>query len=199
MVAIGMGTKGAVERAMVGAHAHQARLHKIVLCWDYLHLLRDSKVKQKNRKAGDGNDGVVLKKVSNTFKDNIDYLSVFEPLLFEEIKAQIVRGQEEEETMEYQMAAVASCERANEFYTVRIAVKAEVAQEFAENDLLLLSKEKFQEGSDLPSTHAFAMVEGREGRTILKLRMFLDGEVNQLNVERISPCSRLSKMIAALQ
>lgn len=198
MVAMGMGRKGAVERAMVGVHAHQARLQKVVLCWDYLHLLRESKVKQKNRKAGDGNDGVALKKVSNTFQDNIDYLSVFEPLLFEEVKAQIARGQEEE-TMEYQMAAVASCERANEFYTVRIAVKAEVAQEFVENDLLLLSKEKFQEGSELPSTHAFAMVEGREGRTILKLRMFLDGEVNQLNVEQISPCSRLSKMIAALQ
>ena len=41
-------------------------------------------------------------------------------------------------------------------------------------------------------------VEGREGRTILKLWMFLDGEVNQLNLENISPYSRLLKMIAAI-
>ena len=42
-------------------------------------------------------------------------------------------------------------------------------------------------------------VEGREGRTILKLWMFLDGEVNQINLEKISPFSRLFKMITALQ
>ena len=56
-----------------------------------------------------------------------------------------------------------------------------------------------QEGSKLPSTHAFAMVEGHEGRTILNMWIFLEGEANQLNLENISPYSRLLKMIYSLQ
>lgn len=36
-----------------------------------------------------------LRNVPLTFTDVNDYLSVFEPLLFEEVKAQICRGEEE--------------------------------------------------------------------------------------------------------
>eukprot|EP01018_Ginkgo_biloba_P018605 Gb_01813 [translate_table: standard] len=193
-----MGTKGALDRAVLGA-AHQARLQKIVLCWDYLRLLQES-VNPKKRKGSKAKDAAALKKVGSSFKDINDYLSVFEPLLFEEVKAQIVRGQEEEDgggAKEWRKAAVASCERANEFYTVRLALQAEYAEDFTENDLLVLSKGKFQEGTVLP--HAFAMVEGRDGKTILKLRMFLDGEVSQLNVDKISQSSRLTNMLAILQ
>jgi hypothetical protein len=36
-----------------------------------------------------------LKDVPLTFKDTKEYLDIFEPLLFEEVKAQICRGEEE--------------------------------------------------------------------------------------------------------
>ena len=40
-----------------------------------------------------------LKQVKDTYKDVDDYLATFEPLLFEEVKAQIVQGKDEEEGM----------------------------------------------------------------------------------------------------
>lgn len=38
-----------------------------------------------------------MKEVKSSYKDVDDYLSTFEPLLFEEVKAQIVQGKEEED------------------------------------------------------------------------------------------------------
>lgn len=49
-----------------------------------------------NKKKGDGT-ALSLKKVKDTYKDVDDYLSTFEPLLFEEVKAQIIQGKDEEE------------------------------------------------------------------------------------------------------
>lgn len=40
-----------------------------------------------------------LKKVANTYSDVGQYLDTFEPLLFEEVKAQIVSGKDEDEGM----------------------------------------------------------------------------------------------------
>lgn len=38
-----------------------------------------------------------LKEVKDTYEDVDEYLDTFEPLLFEEVKAQIVQGKDEEE------------------------------------------------------------------------------------------------------
>jgi hypothetical protein len=38
-----------------------------------------------------------LKRVKDTYESVADYLGVFEPLLFEEVKSQIVRGRSDEE------------------------------------------------------------------------------------------------------
>lgn len=56
-------------------------------------------MKQKNsRNIGDGS-ALGLRKVKDTYTDIDDYLATFEPLLFEEVKAQIVQGRDEEEGM----------------------------------------------------------------------------------------------------
>ncbi|XP_044457504.1 probable helicase MAGATAMA 3 isoform X2 [Triticum aestivum] len=58
------------------------RFHKIVLSWDYLRLVADAK-------GADQTKG--LQRVKNSYASVAEYLGVFEPLLFEEVKAQIVR------------------------------------------------------------------------------------------------------------
>lgn len=52
--------------------------------------------KQKSKKNGKG-ESSGLKQVKNTYKDVDDYLATFEPLLFEEVKAQIIQKKDEEE------------------------------------------------------------------------------------------------------
>ena len=51
-----------------------------------------------SRKIGDGS-ALGLNKVKDRYTDVNDYLATFEPLLFEEVKAQIVQGRDEEESM----------------------------------------------------------------------------------------------------
>jgi hypothetical protein len=73
------------------------------------------------------------------------------------------------------MVAVTHWERVNEFYFARLAIDTQASQEFTENDLVLLSKEKVLEGA-LPSTYAFASVESCEGQKTLRVRMYFDRE-----------------------
>lgn len=55
-------------------------------------------LKKKNRKnIGDVSD-LGLKHVKDTYKDVDEYLATFEPLLFEEVKAQILEGKDDEES-----------------------------------------------------------------------------------------------------
>lgn len=176
--------------------AMQTRLQKLVLSWDYLRLLSESKAKSKKRKKG-VDDG--LRSVPLSFRDVNEYLAVFEPLLFEEVRAQICRGEEEEGSLEWEMAAVIKCEKAHEFYFAQAAVQAHMLERLTENDIIILSKEKFQEGSAIPNAYAFASLEGREGKQTLKLRLFLDGEFSGLNENTLSRSGRLSKMRTAIQ
>lgn len=41
---------------------------------------------------------MVLRQVKDTYKDVDEYLATFEPLLFEEVKAQILEGKDDEES-----------------------------------------------------------------------------------------------------
>lgn len=55
-------------------------------------------MKKKNSKnIGDGSD-LGLKQVKDTYKDVDEYIGTFEPLLFEEVKAQILQGKDDEES-----------------------------------------------------------------------------------------------------
>lgn len=54
-----------------------------------------SKKNKKSKRA------LGLKRVKDTYKDVDDYLATFEPLLFEEVKAQIVKGRDEEDGISF--------------------------------------------------------------------------------------------------
>lgn len=102
-----------------------------------------------------------------------EYIGVFEPLLFEEVKALIVQGRDEEgafslglefwnlgywvcfsfchslnflvtDETDWQKGAVASCAETDGFHNVSLAVLDEFRERVSENDLLLLSKEKVE-------------------------------------------------------
>ncbi|OAY80131.1 putative helicase MAGATAMA 3, partial [Ananas comosus] len=139
-----------------------------------------------------------LKPVKNTYKDVDDYLRVFEPLLFEEVKAQIVQGRDEEDETDWQKGAVASCTESDGFHKVSMAVLDDFREEVSENDLLLLSKEKFEEGAT-PTAYAFALVENRGGRETLALRTFLTGEVKKLRKAEPEHSPRLLRMFSILK
>ncbi|KAL3678344.1 hypothetical protein R1sor_021300 [Riccia sorocarpa] len=205
-----IGTVSASERDAEAREAraasNQARLQKIVLSWDFYRLLSLAKIKQKKRKRGGkgGEDEVPegalkLRSVPDKFKDLDEYLSVFESLLLEECRAQIVRGEEEGGGMQCHMAALANWERANEFYFMRLTVPADVVEDFMENDLLLFSKEKPLGEAKLPTTYAFGGVEGREGAQTLRVRMHLDPENNLHEGLKITPAPAALRLRQALQ
>uniref|UniRef100_A0A1D1XNF7 Putative helicase MAGATAMA 3 n=1 Tax=Anthurium amnicola TaxID=1678845 RepID=A0A1D1XNF7_9ARAE len=169
-----------------------ARFHKIVLGWDYLRLLRES-TKKGTREA----PASALKSVKDTYRDVEEYLGVFEPLIFEEVKAHIVQAKDEEVT-EWQKGAVVSCEDAGGFHMVSVAVLDEFRERVSENDLLLVSREKLGEGAT-PRTYAFALVEHRGSRETLTLRMFLSGEIKYIDKLEVESSPRLLKILPILK
>ncbi|XP_008781447.2 probable helicase MAGATAMA 3 isoform X2 [Phoenix dactylifera] len=186
----------AVEKAVAAPAASLATIHrfeKIVLSWDYLRLVRES-----TKKGAEVGTAAGLKSVKKTYKDVEEYIGVFEPLLFEEVKAQIVQGREEEDLTDWQKGAVASCAETDGFHRVSLAVLDEFREQVSENDILLLSKEKFQEGMT-PSTYAFALVEQRGGRETLTLRTFLAGEVKHLDKAEPEHSQRLLRMLSVFK
>ncbi|CAL5032138.1 unnamed protein product [Urochloa decumbens] len=169
------------------------RFQKIVLSWDYVSLVKES----KGSKQAKG-----LQRVKDTYKSVADYLGVFEPLLFEEVKAQIVRGRSDEEeedaALDWQRAMVGLCAESEGFHKFPMAVENEFRDNVSENDLLLLSKEKFKEGGN-PTAYAFALVEQRGGSTAtISLRAFVAGEIQNLNVSKPVKSSRLQHFASIL-
>ncbi|CAA0826618.1 Probable helicase MAGATAMA 3 [Striga hermonthica] len=181
----------AVDKSKLEEEACVNRFYKIVLSWDYLRLLKESDKKNYDRKAGEGSaDG--FKEVKNTYVDVDEYLATFEPLLFEEVKAQIVQGKDDEEETQYEQVLVKECCEVNGFHcpTFMCADDMSVSQ----NDLLLLSTKKFGEGKQLPTTYAFAIVEHRQ-KFEIRVRLFLSGEVKAYNTDDIQTCPRLLSML----
>lgn len=166
-----------------------SRFHRIVLGWDYLRLLRES----GKRHGGEG-----LKRVKNTFDSVEDYIGVFEPLLLEEVKAQIVQGRGEEEARDWQRGAVASCQEADALHKVSLAVLDDFQEGVYENDLLLLSVEKFQEGI-APSAYAFALADHRGAKETFTVLTYLAGEVKKLDNMEPESSPRLLKMLQVLK
>ncbi|XP_077241380.1 P-loop containing nucleoside triphosphate hydrolases superfamily protein isoform X2 [Tasmannia lanceolata] len=179
------------------ASSQLSRFQKIVLTWDYLRLLKESS-SQKKKVISEG-----FAKVKDTFKDVSEYIGIFEPLLFEEVKALIVHGRDEEE-MEWQRGGVKSClQEPYGFHMVSLGVQYGFGKEVSENDLLLLSKDNIQEEAPLPTAYAFALVEYREfnrdlEQVTLRLRTFLAGEVKQMNTDEIESSPRLLRMLSIL-
>ncbi|KAL3616777.1 putative helicase MAGATAMA 3 [Castilleja foliolosa] len=182
----------AVDKNKLEEEAYVHRLYKIVLSWDYLHLLSESNKKQKDKKkVGDGSaEG--LKKVKNTYADVDEYINTFEPLLLEEVKAQIVQGKDEEEETAWELVMVVGCNEVTGFHFPTIACTDGAS--IAQNDLLLLSTKKFGEGKHVPSTYAFALVEYRQN-VEARLRLYLSGEFKSYNIDDVQTCPRLLSML----
>ncbi|XP_073133185.1 probable helicase MAGATAMA 3 [Henckelia pumila] len=182
----------AVEKNKLEEEACVLRFYKIVLSWDYLRILKESK-KWSHDKKIIGEGGVAgLKKVKDTYTDVDDYFNTFDPLIFEEVKAQISQGEDEEEATTWQQAIIAECSDVNGFHLPTVICSDTDA--ISQNDLLLLSTKKFGEGKELPTTYAFALVEHRQQDKI-RLRLYLSGEVKNLDPDDVQTCSRLLKML----
>ncbi|KAJ0010945.1 hypothetical protein Pint_32913 [Pistacia integerrima] len=178
------------------------RFCKIVLGWDYFYLLKESNKNNKNSKKVDAS-ALGLKEVKDTYKDVDDYLATFEPLLFEEVKAQIIQKKDDEEVRDWKLRLVMECGEADEFHLPAVTYNAEEEEPISPNDLLLLSKEQFKEGSKLPTTYAFALVEHTQPN-LLRLRMYLAGEVTHMNKDAVKSerlvnmCSLVTSSVNAL-
>ncbi|KAJ9561302.1 hypothetical protein OSB04_006462 [Centaurea solstitialis] len=153
----------AVDRNLIQEEGCLHRFYKIVLGWDYLRLINDSE-NEKN---------LGLKHVKDTYKDVDDYISTFEPLLFEE------------------MGVVIQCHETDGFHLTEVF--GEDWGSVSQNDLLLLSKKKFGDDKELTTAYAFALVEHRQPDKI-RLRMQLDGEIKRVDREDFTSSKRLMKM-----
>ncbi|KAL2454450.1 putative helicase MAGATAMA 3 [Abeliophyllum distichum] len=180
----------AVDKNRLEEEACILRFYKIVLSWDYLRLLKESNKKNFNKKTADGS-ALGLKEVKGSYKDVDDYLSTFEPLLFEEVKAQIVQGKDEEDETEWQQAIIAECSEVNGFHLPMVICSD--AKSISQNDLLLLSNKKVGEGKVLPTAYAFALVEHCQHDKI-RVRLNLSGELEGLNTYGVQTSSRLLNM-----
>nr|XP_043622899.1 probable helicase MAGATAMA 3 [Erigeron canadensis] len=167
------------------------RFYKIVLGWDYIRLLNESSSSSKKGKNSEENLG--LKEVKNTYKDDKDYIDTFEPLLFEEVKAQIVQGknEEDEEETEWKLGIVIDCTETDGFHLLEVF--GEDWGSLSQNDLLLLSNKKFGDGEKIPTAYAFALVEDRRPDRI-RLRMQLDREIKRVDIDEVSPSKRNNRL-----
>ncbi|XWS55196.1 hypothetical protein CRYUN_Cryun10bG0153800 [Craigia yunnanensis] len=179
-----------VDKDKLQEEASIVRFCKIILGWDYFRLLKFSNKNNKHVAVSS------LKEVKDTYKDVDDYLATLEPLLFEEVKAQIVQRKDEEEVTDWKLRLVMECNEADGFHSPAVTYEADEEESISQNDLLLLSKEEFKEGSKkLPTTYAFALVEHRQ-KNLLKLRMYLAGEFTQINPDVEENSERLIRMQA---
>ncbi|XP_071931172.1 probable helicase MAGATAMA 3 isoform X1 [Coffea arabica] len=181
----------ALDKNKLEEEACILRFYKIVLSWDYIRILKESQVKDKNNRGDGSSQG--LQKVKDTYKDIEEYLATFEPLLFEEVKAQIVQGKDDEEATEWMQGIIAECSEVNGFYMPMVICVD--AQSISQNDLLLLSNQKFEDVKGFPTAYAFALVEHRQ-HDKMRLRLNTSGEVKGLNTNDVHSCSRLLNMQA---
>lgn len=174
----------AVDKDKPQDEASIFRFCKIILGWDYFRLVKESQERNdKNSKKVEGQK-LGLREVKHTYKDVDDYLATFEPLLFEEVKAQIIQKKDEEEVQEWKLRLVMECGEADGFHLPSVTYEADEVESISPNDLLLLSKEEFKEGSTFPTTYAFALVEHCQAN-LLRFRMYLAGEVIHINRDAV--------------
>lgn len=178
----------AVEKDKHLEEASIIRFYKVILGWNYFRLCG------KNNK----NAASALKEVKDTYKDVDDYLGTLEPLMFEEVKAHIVQKKDDEEVAEWKLRLVVEWNEADGFHFPSVTYEAGEEESVSQNDILLLSKEEFKEGSKYPTTYAFGLVEHRQ-KNLLRLRMYLGGEFKQVypDIEEKNS-TRLARMKALI-
>ncbi|KAI3853074.1 hypothetical protein MKX03_020069 [Papaver bracteatum] len=173
------------------------RFNKIVLSWDYFSLVPNLKDKKKKIKLSkEDAKKLGLKKVKKSYKTVDDYIRTFEPLLFEEVKAQIIQGKSKDDDDDVgvsKFGCISSYTEADGFHLPMVVFEAEEDDRIAENDLLLVTEHQIEK--TFPKMYAFAFVLNREGRNQLKLRMFVGGEFEGINTDKIKHIPpRMSEM-----
>ncbi|XP_058765700.1 probable helicase MAGATAMA 3 isoform X2 [Vicia villosa] len=163
------------------------RFYQIILSWNYVTLLKHKhNAKTKPPK---------LMKVKDRYKDVDDYISTYEPLIFEEAKSQITQGKEdEEEGVDWMFGVVKSYTESDEFHFLEIPCELEEGESISQNDLLLISNEKYVGDTN---THAFALVENVRRYSeakLLRVRLYLAGEFPRYNTKNMRTSPRLEKM-----
>ncbi|MED6113986.1 hypothetical protein PIB30_075895, partial [Stylosanthes scabra] len=189
----------AVDKEKLQEESVIRRFYQIVLSWDYFRLLKDFK-KQKNdgKEGGAANESLsTLVKVKTRYKDVDDYISTYEPLIFEEAKSQIIKEKEDEEVTEWKLGVVNSYTEGDGFHFIEFPCEINEGEFISQNDLLLLSKDKFVDGKKLPTVYAFALVENvrkfSESR-LLRARLYLAGEFSHYDTDCVKSSPRLLNM-----
>ncbi|XP_027346794.1 probable helicase MAGATAMA 3 isoform X1 [Abrus precatorius] len=184
----------AVEKEKLQEESVIRRFYQIILSWDYFRLLKESK-KQKNNGGEEAVSRLV--KVKTRYKDVDDYIATYEPLVFEEAKSQIIKEKEEEEVTEWKLGVVKSWSEADDFHFIEFPCEIKEGESISQNDLLLLSKDKFLDSKRFPTVYAFALVEHvrkfSETR-LLRVRLYLAGEFSHFNTDNVQSCPRLFNM-----
>ncbi|KAL6196971.1 hypothetical protein ACLB2K_032584 [Fragaria x ananassa] len=132
--------------------------------------------------------------VKDSYTDVEDYISTYEPLLFEEVKSLISKDKDQCNAIGEQ--ARQQCKQDKGFHIVTVCVDMDEGMDKEErvrnNDLVLLSKPLWSKSKVPEENYAFAVVEGQTKESIT-LRMYLAGEVRDLNTDVIHDCPRLAK------
>ncbi|OIW13193.1 hypothetical protein TanjilG_17549 [Lupinus angustifolius] len=154
--------------------------------------------KQTQKKGTDDGSEAKLVKVKNKYKDVDDYISTYEPLIFEEAKSQIAReNKDKEEVTDWKFGVVQSFSEGDGFHFIEIPFEMEEGESISQNDLLLISKDKFIGGKRLPTVYAFALVESIRKFSdpkLLRVRLYLAGEFLHFNTDNVQSCPRLFNM-----
>ncbi|XP_014490126.1 probable helicase MAGATAMA 3 isoform X1 [Vigna radiata var. radiata] len=184
----------AVEKEKLQEESVIRRFYKIILSWDYLALLKES----KKQKEGTAESTLVkVKKVKNRYTDVEDYIATYEPLIFEEAKSQIIKEKEEEEVTDWKLGVVKSWSEADDFHFIEFPCEINEGESISQNDLLLLSRDKCVDGKRLPTVYAFALVEHVRkyfDTRLVRVRLYLAGEFLKYNTDDVKSCPRLFNM-----
>ncbi|BAT74038.1 hypothetical protein LR48_Vigan464s000400 [Vigna angularis] len=181
----------AVEKEKLQEESVIRRFYKIILSWDYRALLKESKEQKK------GTAKSTLVKVKNRYTDVDDYIATYEPLIFEEAKSQIIKEKEEEEVTDWKLGVVKIWNEADDFHFIEFPCEINEGESISQNDLLLLSRDKFGDGKRVPTVYAFALVEHVRkyfNTRLVRVRLYLAGEFLKYNTDDVKSCPRLLNM-----
>ncbi|KAK7373156.1 hypothetical protein VNO80_06554 [Phaseolus coccineus] len=186
----------AVEKEKLQEESVIRRFYRIILSWDYFALLKEFKKQKNSEKKGTAKLSTLVK-VKNRYTDVDDYIATYEPLIFEEAKSQIIKEKEEEDVTDWKLGVVKSWSEADDFHFIEFPCEIIEGESISQNDLLLLSKDKFVDGKRLPTVYAFALVEHVRKffeTRLVRVRLYLAGEFLKFNTDNVQSCPRLFNM-----
>ncbi|KAM5570096.1 putative helicase MAGATAMA 3 [Rosa sericea] len=186
-----------IDKPLPDEAACIARFYRIVLSWDFFRITQEAD--KRNKEKGKIDESLGFGQVKDSYTDVDDYISTYEPLIFEEIKAEIASNKDQ--LGAGKTTCVTECKEEDGFYMATVFVDLDDGQDeqrkVKPNDLFLLSKPLWSKQTvpeeNSYKKYAFALVESRTKESI-KLRMYLAGQVRDLNTDAIQYCPRLAQV-----